>query len=214
MNSMARRSAAFTLLELLVSLALMAALFVALNQFVFSMGELWGRGAQERLFEQHVNAVSYHLQTMMQNATNRTVDSLPISVGPVRTAKGIRELLTLELPHGDRVLTGPHHPLPEAVCALEVRAGEGLLLHWRSRLETGFKEMPARTIVLSPFGKRMEYEYYDRKSGSWQVVDSLQGESGGSWRVPFRLHVHFARDNLTAVRNILVPIRQGALPAF
>ncbi len=212
MSLVARRSPAFTLLELLVSLALMAALFVALNQFVFSMGELWGRGAQERLFEQHVNAVSYHLQAMMQDAANRTADSLPISVGPVLTAKGTRELLTLELPHGDRALA--QHPVPEAVCALETQAGEGLLLHWRSRLETGFKEMPARTIVLSPFGKRMEYEYYDAKSGNWQIVDSLQSEGGGSWRVPFRLRVHFARDNLTAVRNILVPIKQGALPAF
>lgn len=214
MSPKARRSSAFTLLELLVSLALMAALFVALNQFVFSMGELWGRGAQERLFEQHVNAVTYHLQAMMQNAANRTADSLPISVGPVRTAKGTRELLTLELPRGDRVLTGPHQPVPEAVCALEARAGEGLLLHWRSRLETGFKEMQARTIVLSPFGQRMEYEYYDAKSGSWQIVDSLQNEGEKGWRVPFRLRVHFARENLTAVRHILVPVKQGALPVF
>lgn len=214
MSHTAHRSAAFTLLELLVSLALMAALFVALNQFVFSMGELWGRGAQERLFEQHVNAVTHHLQAMMQQATNRTADSLPISVGPVRTAKGTRELLILELPHGDRVLAGPPQLRPETVCALEVQAGEGLLLHWRSRLETGFKEMPARTTVLSPFGRTMEYEYYEAKSGSWQIVDSLQGEGDGGWRVPFRLRLHFARDNLSAVRNILVPIKQGALPVF
>ena len=50
--------AGFTLLELLLSLALIGMLLVAMNQFIFSMGELWGRGADVRLFDRHVRAVT------------------------------------------------------------------------------------------------------------------------------------------------------------
>ena len=54
----ARRRAGFTLLEILLSLALVALMLVALNTFVFSMGELWGKNTDIRLFEQHVRAVT------------------------------------------------------------------------------------------------------------------------------------------------------------
>ena len=45
-------SGAFTLLEVLLSLALVGLLLIALNTFVFSMGELWGRNSDRRLFDQ------------------------------------------------------------------------------------------------------------------------------------------------------------------
>ena len=36
---------AFTLLEILLALTLVSLVLVAMNSFVFSMGELWGRNA-------------------------------------------------------------------------------------------------------------------------------------------------------------------------
>ena len=49
----------FTLLEMLVSLALLGVLMVTLNTFLFSMSELWGGGRDQRLFDQHHH---HHLQ--------------------------------------------------------------------------------------------------------------------------------------------------------
>ena len=46
----------FTLLELLLAMALAATVLIGLNTFVFSMGELWGRGGDVRLFDRHVRA--------------------------------------------------------------------------------------------------------------------------------------------------------------
>src|SRR5262245_29771708 len=50
-------SSGFTLLEILLAVALVGLVLVALNTFVFSMGELWGQRSEVRLFEQHVRAV-------------------------------------------------------------------------------------------------------------------------------------------------------------
>ena len=63
-----RRARGFTLLEILLSLALVSLMLVALNTFVFSMGELWGRNADVRLFDQHVRAVTRFLQHELRAA--------------------------------------------------------------------------------------------------------------------------------------------------
>ncbi len=52
----------FTLLELLMAIMIGALLMVAASTFVFSMGELWGRGGEERLFDrQDVDRVRLYL---------------------------------------------------------------------------------------------------------------------------------------------------------
>ncbi|MEY4403984.1 MAG: hypothetical protein RIR91_2019, partial [Verrucomicrobiota bacterium] len=52
------QSRGFTLLETLVSLALLGILMVTLNTFLFSMSELWGGKRDQRLFDQHVRAAT------------------------------------------------------------------------------------------------------------------------------------------------------------
>ena len=56
----------FTLIETLLAAALLGALLLALNFFVFSMAEIWGRGAERRLFEQHVRAVTREVEDMIR----------------------------------------------------------------------------------------------------------------------------------------------------
>lgn len=63
-----RRRAGFTLLELVLALALVSLLLVGLNTFLFSMGELWGRNTDVRLFEQHVRAVTRFLEGEIRQA--------------------------------------------------------------------------------------------------------------------------------------------------
>lgn len=60
--------AGFTLLELVLALALVSLLLTGLNTFLFSMGELWGRNTDVRLFEQHVRAVTRFLEGEIRQA--------------------------------------------------------------------------------------------------------------------------------------------------
>ena len=59
---------AFTLLEVLLAIALLGSLLVALNMFIFSMAEVWGKGREERLFAQHARAVSVHIEDLLRRA--------------------------------------------------------------------------------------------------------------------------------------------------
>ena len=130
----------FTLLELLLSLALIGMLLVAMNQFIFSMGELWGRGADVRLFDRHVRAVTRFLEkTLHSTALPAAKGMQALAVEDVRLPDGPTEsLLVFELPEGSHVLPWPGAPLPDVVCALGLRPDQGLVLYWHSRIETAF----------------------------------------------------------------------------
>src|SRR4051812_31116180 len=80
-----QNSRGFTLIELLLAMALLTMLVTALLTFVFSMGEIWGRGGDKRLFEQHVNAVTRHIESLLQHAAwprPGTTDE-PFAIGEV-----------------------------------------------------------------------------------------------------------------------------------
>ncbi len=58
----------FSLLEILLAVALATMLMVAVNFFVLSMGELWGGGSESRLFERHVRGVTRFLESLVQQS--------------------------------------------------------------------------------------------------------------------------------------------------
>src|SRR5471030_1479308 len=91
-----RPSGGFTLLEILLSLALVGLMLVGLNTFVFSMGELWGKNTDVRLFDQHVRAVTRYLQDAVRTATLPPAgapNSTPIGVQMITPANGASDNL-------------------------------------------------------------------------------------------------------------------------
>jgi prepilin-type N-terminal cleavage/methylation domain-containing protein len=79
------QSRGFTLLETLLASALLGALLLALNFFVFSMAEIWGQGSERRLFEQHVRAVTREVEELI-----RTAALPPTAADPVLFTREIR----------------------------------------------------------------------------------------------------------------------------
>ena len=126
------------MLEILLALALTAVVLVSLNTFVFSMGELWGRNTDVRLFDRHVRAVTRFLEQELHTAAfppSAVSGTSPIAPQEIKPLSGATDdLITFELPAGSRLLTWPDRPLPEVVCSLQAREHDGLVLLWHSRL--------------------------------------------------------------------------------
>jgi len=209
---------AFTLLEILVALALTALVLVALNTFVFSMGELWGRNADLRLFDRHVRAVSRFLEAELRVAArppNGDAKTSPFPVLDVHTqGNGTETLLTFELPEGCRLFVWPGQPLPEVVCALSIRQGAGLVMLWHSRLEKNFDDQPPRETVVSPLVTELSYDYYDDGFKNWKNQPTLQKDGTGQYQVPQRLHLKFVYR--THTQEVVIPIptvAQGLPPS-
>lgn len=214
-----RPPSAFTLLEILVAVALLGALLLALNVFIFSMGEIWGRNSEQRLFEQHVRAVTRHVEKLLRTAALSpgalAGAARPLTVQEIRVLSGATEPgLSFELPESDRMMTWADQPLPDVVCALGAHPGQGLVLYWHSRLEKHFTDQPPRATVLSIFGAGLSYEYYQPDFKAWQSQPTLQKDRDGKWRLPDRLTLRFVHGKMSAETTVALPAATDGLPAF
>lgn len=207
--------AGFSLIEVLLALALLTSLMVALNLFVFSMGEIWGQNRQRRLFDQHVRAVTRYVEDLLRRgAMSAGPASAGLQTTEVRSDRGTMPLLTFELAAGDRVLPWPEQPLPDVRCSLAADDGRGLLIYWQSRWELGFDREPPRAVVVSPLVTSIGYDYYNREFQAWQNHETPVRGASGKYEVPTRLRLHFAYGGLSADAVVNVPVNAPLAQAF
>jgi len=208
----------FTMLEVLIAVVIVALMLVGLNTFIFSMGEIWGRGSDVRLFEQHVRNVTRFMQAELDRATLPPAGrsgQAAISVQEVRPQNGATEqMLTFELAQGCRLINWPGRALPDVVCSLAVRDREGLLLLWHSKLEKNFADDPPRETVITPLVTAMSYDYYDTDFKRWQTETSLRKDASGKTMTPQRLRFTFTYDKLTRETMVALPNAVEGLPQF
>ena len=204
----------FTLIELLMAMAILAMLVTALFTFIFSMSEIWGQGGEKRLFSQHVNAVTRHVESLLRRASwphgGVGVDE-PFTVREVRTGAGTANLLGFDLLEGDRLMRWPEADLPEVECSLGWERDRGLVLYWRSRLEKYEKNDPPRALVISPLVAKLTYAYHDAKGDSWRKEETLRRGSTGEWVLPDRLIIAFKQDKFEEQRELTLPSGGGGI---
>ena len=208
----------FTLLEVILSIALVALLLIAMNTAVFSMGELWGRGTDKRLFDQHVVSVTRYLERELRAAVlppSARIGDTPITAPQITPASGTPDyMLTFDLPAGSRLVTWPDRPLPDVVCSLQVRDGEGLILLFHSSLETNFTTDPPRETTISALVTGLGYDYYDPNFKSWTTQTTFQKDANGNPIIPQRLRLTFTYDGMTRETLITLPMDLEGLPGL
>jgi prepilin-type N-terminal cleavage/methylation domain-containing protein len=212
------KRAGFTMIEILIAVALVGLILVALNTFIFSMGELWGKNTDVRLFNQHVRNVTRFMQEEMERAAlppaGRSGQNA-IAPQEVKPQNGSTEqMITFELPQGSRLISWPGRALPDVVCSLTVRDREGLILLWHSRLEKNFADDPPRETVITPLVTELDYDYYDADFKRWKTETSLQKDATGQVKSPQRLRFKFTYEKMTRETMITLPSMTEGLPQF
>lgn len=215
-----RSRSGFTLLEIMFAVFMGAALLVAATTFVFSLGELWGKGANVWLFQKHVRGVSRFLEQSFQTSSWKLSDGEVESVVYWSNRGGREyeneELLTFELEKSPGVLVWPEDPLPYVVCSLELDDEEGLYLLWRSRLEEDFGEEEPRKTLISPFVKGIKYFYIDPEDedAEWEIEEDPVKETDGTFTLPQRIEIIFEHEGQEEKRQIPLPSLFSGVPMF
>jgi prepilin-type N-terminal cleavage/methylation domain-containing protein len=210
----------FTLLEIMFAVFMGAAILVAATTFVFSLGELWGKGANIWLFQKHVRGVSRFLEQSFQTSSWKLSNGEAESVVYWSNRGGREyeneELLTFELEKSPGVLVWPEDPLPYVVCSLELDDEDGLFLLWRSRLEEDFGEEEPRKTLISPFVKRIRYFYIDTEdeNADWEVEEDPVKEADGTFTLPQRIEIVFEYEGREEKRQIPLPSLFDGVPMF
>jgi hypothetical protein len=191
-----------------------------MDTFVFSMGELWGRNTDRRLFDAHVNAVTLFLSDQIRLATSppaARANASPVTAEQITPESGgIDYLLTFDLPAGCRILQWPDRPLPEVVCSLQFRENEGLFLLWSSRLETKFGTLPPREALLSRLVTGMAYDYYDDSFKRWTTEPTFRPGQNNTTApaAPQRLRLTFTYGKMSRQTTVPLPTTPQGLPNF
>lgn len=209
----------FTLLELLMAITIGAMLMVAATTFVFSMGELWGRGTDERLFDRHVRGVSRFIDGLLRdaaasaNAAGQT-EAIWWEEPPGSEYAG-DEMLTFEVEASPGVLVWPSEALPNVVCFLQFDR-DGLFLLWKSRLEADFEDDPPRRTRLSPFVTDIRYFYYDTEDDppTWDEEDEPSTDSQGDPLIPNRIQIAFTYGETSRLINLVLPGSPAGVPLY
>ena len=200
----------FTLLEMLVSLALLGVLMVTLNTFLFSMSELWGGGRDQRLFDQHARAATALVRNAFEQAT----------LGPSASGVALKDVddgagttkprLCFLLADAGRLADWPEAPLPDVDFSVFAEEGRGLVFEWQSRLEIEREKTDKHETIISPFVSAIHFEYYDAELKEWKVEDEPINDTGGTtWKKPVRIHLLFERGALKATKIVNLPIKRS-----
>jgi prepilin-type N-terminal cleavage/methylation domain-containing protein len=200
----------FTMLEMLVSLALLGALMVALNTFLFSMSELWGGGRDQRLFDQHARAATALVRNAFEQATFGPSAS-GVAFKDVDDGAGTTQpRLSFLLADAGRLADWPEAPLPDVDFNVFVEPGRGLVFQWQSRLELERDKADKHETVISPFVTAIHYEYYDPDLKEWKVEEEPVNDVGATtWKKPARIHLLFERGALKATKVLNLPIKRS-----
>ncbi|WP_404425205.1 PilW family protein [Nibricoccus sp. IMCC34717] len=204
----------FTLVELLVALAIVGFLLVAMNTFLFSMGELWGRQSEQRLFELHVRNVTRFLQGEFRRASLPPANATDFTVREMRTRAGLsEELLSFVVPDGGRLCEWPEgRALPNVLGAYALRERRGLFFLWHSTLEEKFEDQPPRETLVSPWVTRMDYDYYDSDLKLWKTERMLRKPEGDKRVVPGRIRLTFEYAGMKREVALALPLAVEGLP--
>ncbi len=212
MSARARRG--FTLLEMLLSLAILAGLMVAMSTFLFGIAGGWGEGGETRLFDQHRRALARQLREAAEAAASRPGGARWTIKEAEWSGMPDAPRLSWSAPDLGRLARWPGEPLPDVDLALDVDAQRGLVLGWRSRLETETEEGRWHEAVLSPFVKGISYAYV-AADGRWEVSETPLEETPPrtGWRQPD--HIRLRMEHGKAKGEIRLPLggpREGATP--
>jgi prepilin-type N-terminal cleavage/methylation domain-containing protein len=189
---------AFTLIEVLVSAALLCGLLTAGVMFAVHLAGFWAAQADDPVFERHVTGLDRYL---------RSYGSSEVMSEKLKAVSGdVVPFVTLKPDAGSPLMEGRVIPSGPVVAVLELRKDTGLGMVWLAepagRVGAGVPER----VLLSPWVTAAAVVQYDIRNDKWESVDMAHAPgSSKCWTV-----LHLTVKNRGLMRDLWIPWREAA----
>lgn len=221
MNRQASRSA-FTLIEMLIVIGLLAVFMTVLSFFLVGLSNIWLDRSQNDFFDQHVDSVAHFLTHAIDAAAaaESTGDGAELPVEWARPP-GFSDLddplLYFKLAETPALFVREGQTLPHINAYLQFDERDGLAILWYSDLEAEETEDSAdlfRTPI-SDWVSKFEYAYYDKEQDEWEIEEDPEEGEDEAFLLPQFIRLTFTHpEEEPLVRSIYLPQRSNRLPLF
>lgn len=186
----------FTLIEMVIAIALGAVILVAASSLLLSITQLWIKEEHLDDFQGHVHGVRTFLQTHFNEAYYRIDEKLP-SVewsSPPGVQLGIDEKYLQFYVYAPSPLF-PIETLVPIVTYLAFDKNRGLSIIWHSLEKTSVASAPQiYETPLSQWVKGIKLHYYDLNSNHWEILDKPRKDKEGKLELPDLLELKFVKE--------------------
>jgi prepilin-type N-terminal cleavage/methylation domain-containing protein len=215
------KKSGFTLVEVLLALALSGLLLVAATSLLITLSRAWAdRPAVRDAFDAHVDGVARFLVTIMDKATMPPKASdakSPIFLDqPVGFSEADDPLISFFVREAPPLLVWPRGLAPRVHGYLYFEDGDGLSLLWYSDLqemeqgEGGKFELEDEDDLfktpISNLCTEIEYCYYDDEEEIWDKVNEIDEEREEGDPLPDFIRLVFRLKSRDLERIITIPI--------
>ena len=214
--------AAFTLLEVLVTSAILALILPLLMLFVLNLSQIWMNGVNGDFFPQHVDGVSMFLRQALERSEAVVANgsegetTLPVEWGRPPGFNDFDDpLLMFRQIEAPALFVRDGESLPNLYVYVYFDRDDGLSLLWYSAHDEEVEEKSDlyRTVV-SPYVTNVEYCYYDAENDEWETVDEPEENDDDAFLLPQFLKLTFENNGDLYTRNIYLPQRNADVPTF
>lgn len=219
------RRCAFTLVEVLVAIGMMAAFMTLLSFFLVGLSSVWLNQSDNRFFENHVDGVMLFLHQAIESAAMPDTVSQGDS-GPALPVEWARPpgffdlddpLLFFELEAAPALFVREGLRLPRINAYLFFEQRQGLSILWYSNLEAEEVEDTKDLFnsPVSPLVSNMEYAYYDAETDRWDLEPEPMEGDDGAFLLPDFIRLTFSLEGEEPLqRSLYIPKRNRDFPLF
>jgi prepilin-type N-terminal cleavage/methylation domain-containing protein len=214
--------AGITLVEMLVTLAIIGTFMTLLSFHLVGLSSLWINRSDDDFFEQHVDGVALFLNNAFE-ASEGASGSDAEGGGPVEWARppGWSDmddpLLYFQQAEAPALFVREGQSLPAIQAYLHFDDREGLSVLWFSALdgEEIERTQDLRRTPVSSFVSRMDYAYYEIEDDEWEITEEPMEDDSGAFRLPDFIRLTFTHpEDGERLRSILVPHASTGIPLF
>ncbi len=211
-----RRINAFTLIEILLALAVGSMLLTAVSVYLVSLAHIWFIKGDDHFFDQHVEGVIYFLnKALKQSEISNDYQTSSITWNrPPGYSEFDEPLLTFNLKEIPALLAMPGRDYTDLTCYLYFQKSDGLYLLWYSNLREIEDIDDVHRTVLSPLLNSIRYCYYKTDDDKWEILDSPDLDQRRKPIVPDFLLLKFEHDGEFREMPLHLPLHSKNVSIF